>query len=66
MQASEFVSQLKEQFGHCVREIDVTIDPNTGRKVPRGEHNNWTPARIASNQGSGDTYSLYLKYMPGF
>ena len=44
------------------RKIEVSVD-NMGKKYPvGGDHNDWTSKQIASNRGSGNTYSFSTKH----
>ena len=44
------------------RKITVSVD-NMGKKYPvGGDHNDWTSKQIASNRGSGNTYSFSTKH----
>jgi hypothetical protein len=61
----DFVGQLESEFGPMHRLIEVEYDVETDKKHQHGERNDLAQSDIASDRGSGNTYSLYLNHMPG-
>ena len=61
----QLINDLEKIHGNVARKIDVEIDPETGKKVCRGEKNNFTQAEIAADRGLGNTWSIALKYCKG-
>ena len=62
---TEFIADLEKNHGPIARKIEVELDPETDRKLCHGEKNNFTQEQIAADCGSGNTYSIALKYCKG-
>ena len=62
---AKFVDDLEKLHGPIARRIEVDLDPETDRKVCHGEKNNLTQEQIAADRGSGNTWSIALKYCQG-
>ena len=62
---TEFIADLEKNHGPIARKIEVELDPETDRKVCHGEKNNLTQEQIAADRGSGNTWSIALKYCQG-
>lgn len=59
----KFIGIFTEKYGDNIyRKIDVFRDKN-GKKQTKCAHSQWTCEQISENQGTGNTFDLYLKHM---
>lgn len=62
LSVKEFVEKIEEDVKESVYR-KITVNIKDGKKIPIGEKNSMTPEEIKNSRGSGNTYSIYLKWI---